>query len=160
MLVYRICDEEEIKKIVNGISFHDIGYYFTLNPDLNTHQYKSNIKYLHFFESYDSIFYLNVTNGYYICTYNIPNEILDLYSGMGLYLDRLFFKSLEEVPEYAIPSDEVKNNYLERIDKVTDYIDFEDYIYGNYVDNLINIYQYNQGKEQVIKKKLFNTSFI
>ncbi len=153
MLVYRICDKEEVKKIINGISFDDIGNCFTVNSDLNTHQYKSDIRYLHFFKNYDSVFYLNVTNGYYICTYNIPEEILDLYSGIGLYRDRLFFKSLEEVPEYAVPSNEIKSNYLERIDKVTDYIDFEDYVYGNYVDNLITIYHYNQSREKVYKKK-------
>ncbi|MBQ3475520.1 MAG: hypothetical protein IJH20_05065 [Bacilli bacterium] len=150
MVVYRICKKEELDKIINGIPFSDIGRTCTNDSKLNNHEYKPNIKYLHFYKDYGSIFYLNVTKDHYICTYDIPDEILAEYVGSGRYLDRVFMKKEEQVGEYAIPSSQIDSSYLQRIDKVIDYIDFEDYLYEDYKDNLETIYKKERLKTNVI----------
>ncbi len=150
MVVYRICNKEELDKIINGIPFYEIGRICTNDSKLNSHEYKPNIKYLHFYKDYGSIFYLTTTKDYYICTYDIPDEILAEYEGYGRYLDRVFMRKEEQVEEYAIPSSQIDANYLQKIDRILDYVDFEDYLYGDYKDNLETIYKKEKPRINVI----------
>ena len=83
MKVYRVCDKEEIDKILSGVDFKDIGapgIRYKKEPgeiDLNTHIYDENEMYMHFFPDFKDLFYLNLEEGRYICLYDIPEEILE-----------------------------------------------------------------------------------
>lgn len=54
--------------------------------------------------------------------------------------DRFNFKKLEKVKEYAIDNKFLKFNYLIKVEEITEYIDVEDFIYNNYINNLKQIY--------------------
>ena len=151
MLVYRICTESEKIAIIEDKGFDDTGVFCSYNPGLNTHNYCPNAKYLHFFKDFDSIFYLLVAEGDYLCTYDIPEWLLNNYIGEGFYLDRENFRNPESAIEYAIPNCDLKFNYLEKIDKITRYVDYDDYLDGNYEDGFETVYEKGQ---KVIGKKL------
>lgn len=158
MLVYRICKELEIRKIFENDSLNDIGKAFINNKKINNHNYEPNKKYLHFFKEYSSVFYLNTESGYYICTFDIPEFILENNAGEGYYLDITNWRNKEKVTEYAIKTEELDFNYLIKIDKITEYIDYEDYLYNEYTDKLETIYSnitVNQSveKPKVLQKK-------
>ena len=118
MLVYRICKEPEIVSILKTRSFMKVGQSFKINAKLNNHQYKEDKKYLHFFKFLGDIFYLNLAQNYYLCTYDIPDDILHVKEGIGLYLDIFKLKNLKEVFEYAIETDLLKIEYLVKVDKL------------------------------------------
>lgn len=151
MNVYRLCNESEINEILNTKSFINTGKICNNNVKLNNHKYKSNQRYLHFFRNKDSLFYLNLKQGTYICIYDIPIELLEKYNGIGYYLDILFMEKLEGITEYAIPSDEIVFNYLQKVDKVINYIDFEDSFNFNYKNKLETVYDITQ-KIKILKK--------
>ena len=103
--------------------------------------YVENKKYLHFFEKKDSVLYLDTIKGKYICTYDIPYKLFDEYSGMGYYLDRIKFKTLEQVHEYAIPCNYILFDYLLRVEEIIEDMDFDDYLYDNMDNKLVTIYE-------------------
>ena len=141
MLVYRICKEDEAYNILSTKSLDSIGKYCTINSKLNTHKYESDKRYIHFFKNYDSVFYLNVRSGYYICTYDIPEYLLSENIGAGFYMDRFLFMNKESVTEYAIEDTSMDYDYLRRIDKIIDFIDVEEYMEGDYKGKLQNVFQ-------------------
>ena len=115
MEVYRLCNEVEYQIIGNTMSFDNIGSIYKNNSKENNHNYHNNQKYIHFFKEYTSLFYLYLKPGLYMCTYDIPDELLEKYVGVGQYLDIVFMRKLENVVEYAIPNNEIlfeviKNN--------------------------------------------------
>ena len=126
MYLYRVCDEEEYGKIINNDS--NIGKYMTGNPRLNNHKYKKDTKYLHFFAQESDILYLNNLKNKYLCTYNIPDELAAQHKGEAYYLDILNFKRIENVIEYAIPSDIIDLSYLEKVEQLIAEIDIDDYM--------------------------------
>ena len=144
MTVYRLCNELEFQKILNTMSFDDIGSLCCNNSKRNNHRYKSNQKYLHFFKDYDSLFYLYLKSGTYICTYDIPDEILEKYVGVGKYLDRMYMKKIESVTEYSIPNAEISFDYLKSIEKISRDIEYEEYIDDDYKDSLELVYNIQQ----------------
>lgn len=129
MLVYRVCSKAEIELIFN----HGIEASGSLceKTFVNTHNYQSEINYLHFFLHKSDILYIKSSKDNYICTYDIPSKLLDLYCGVGIYLDYINFRNRIYVVEFAIPSQELKFDYLKRVDELIDYIDFEDFLDGN-----------------------------
>ena len=151
MVVYRLCNELEFQKILNTMSFNDIGSLYSDNSKLNNHKYQANQKYLHFFKDYNSLFYLCLKPGSYICTYDIPDNLLEKYVGIGQYLDIIFMRKLENAIEYAIPNDEILFDYLKRIDKVSKYIDYEEYLDGDYKSSLETLYD---KQSKILSKKL------
>ncbi len=150
MIVYRLCRESEINELLNTKSTTNIGKEYISNPKQNNHNYKDNIKYLHFYKDYDSLFYLYLKPNRYICTYNIPDELLQKYQGTGFYLDRIFLEKLESTTEYAVPNNEISFSYLQKVDKIKEEIEFEDYICGGHHDSLETIYDTSQ--KQYAKK--------
>ena len=151
MVVYRLCSESEFQKILDTMSFDDIGSLCSDNRKLNNHKYQINKKYLHFFKDYDSLFYLYLKPESYICTYNIPDELLEEYIGIGEYLDIVFMRKVESVIEYAIPNDEIVFDYLKRIERVIKYIDYEEYLNDDYKSSLEKVYD---RESMVLKKKI------
>ena len=143
MEVYRICNKEEIDTLLNDKDFINVGkegHIFIqqqIKDDTNNHNYEPNEKYLHFFKNYHSIFYLNTNEGYYICTYNIPDEILKDGYGIGYYWDFINFSHQVNAEEYAINIKNLKFDYLEKIDEITEYIDVEDYLYNSPIEDFL-----------------------
>ncbi len=147
MKVYRVCDKEEIDKILNGTDFKDIGapgIRYKKEPgeiDLNTHIYDENEMYMHFFPDFKDLFYLNLEEGRYICLYDIPEEILNEGLGTGEYVDLFTYSIPRMVPEYCIKSRLLKFEYLKQIDLITHNIDYIDFLSGEPLDGFYeNVY--------------------
>ena len=144
MIVYRICKKDEIDIILNDKTFQKIGKVCEINKSINTHLYINNKKYIHFFKDKDSIFYLDTTADMYICTYDIPNYLLETHYGIGLYLDKFNFKNLEKVSEYAIENEFINFNQLLKIERILEYIDIDDYMYDDISSKIEIIYLNSQ----------------
>lgn len=126
MIVYRNSEEKEIKKVLTNKSYNDIGSICEENPDKNTFKYLKNTLYIHFFKNKYCLLYMDTSSGRYICTYNIPDSILEKHFGYGFYLDLISFKTKCKIEEYAIPSNLIDFKYLENIDILTSFVDYED----------------------------------
>ncbi len=129
MIVYRVCNIDEID-LLNGGNFLDIGkeYSRDIMKDTNTHMYKDRVKYLHFFERIESIMYLRRVNGFYLCYYDIPEDLLDKYKGEGYYVKLDTMDRLVNVSEFAIPTSYLSMNNLIKIDRINFRIDLDDYL--------------------------------
>lgn len=140
MLVYRICSKHEIEQILNYNEFTAIGNYGLtyLNDYKNSHKYKLNKLYLHFFKNKDSIFYMDTSKDRFICTYDIPEDILKTGMGIGKYLDYFNFSHLLNVCEYAIESSLINFEYLLKIERINKYIDIEDYMYDKELSEFVD----------------------
>lgn len=159
MLVYRLCKEDEVRVILEKKKYKNVGKCFKINPNANTHKYQESVRYLHFFNKKDSIFYFDTCEGYYVCTYDIPYLLLDNYCGTGFYLDRMKYHTFEQVIEYAIPSNLIQFEYLLKIQEITHDITFDDYLYNNISNKLLTIYEKpvkninNKGRLVLIRRK-------
>lgn len=124
MIVYRCISECELACMI-GINEH-----INAPRGSNTFKYEDNIEYKHFFYYYDSaISFMNSQNieRHYnkyciIVAYDINNEILEKYFGLGKYnLDCIpdkhkdiilrYFKTIY-YPEFAIPSNLITKNMI------------------------------------------------
>ncbi len=128
MLLYRLCKEAEILKILDTRETNVIGKYCSNNPKLNTHIYHKNKKYIHFFLAEYEITNLNPQKGKYICTYDIPKEIVNKYLGIGYYRSIFDLETLTKIHECAIPCELISFANLIKIERITKDLDFEDYL--------------------------------
>lgn len=117
MQVYRLCNKEEIDKLLNEKTLKNIGHEFTVGG-LNSHDYKPNTIYLHFFPRLESILLLDTSKDNYICTYDIPDEILNKHYGFATYWQNDPATNNPNTLEYAVPSLEIDYNYLIKVDKI------------------------------------------
>lgn len=140
MEVFRLCQQDEIKKILIQKSFVGVGQTYQNNYELNSHDYRANVKYLHFFKNKIDLLYLNTAAGRFICTYDIPEELLKQSAGQGKYKDYIAFKTLCYVDEYAIPVNNLKFEHLQSVNKIIKDFDFED-IHENPREYFQTIYQ-------------------
>ncbi len=162
MVIYRVCKKEEVKRILDERSFDNVGN-FCKNTEINSHNYKENTKYLHFFKSKTDLLYLNTSKGMYICIYDIPTEILTKYHGFGKY--NSYFEiacsddktiNLVSVEEYAIPSNIIKFKHLKIIAEIIEYADIEDFYDDCYFSKCINIiYNKTSSKQDNCKSEIF-----
>lgn len=140
MIVYRLCKKEEIAILFCDKSFQNIGKVCEINSEINTHFYEPEKKYIHFFKNKGDIFYLDVKQDMFICTYDVPSYLLQRYSGIGFYYDRYNFRNLEHVTEYAIENEYIDFNYLIKIEKILEFIDIDDYMYDDISSKIDTIY--------------------
>lgn len=142
MLVYRICSKQEIEQILNYNEFTAIGNYgltyLNNNKNKNNHMYKLDKLYLHFFKNKDSIFYMDTSEDRFICTYDIPEDILKTGMGTGKYPNYFNFNHLINVCEYAIESSLISFEYLLKVERIKEYIDIEDYMYDNELSEFVD----------------------
>ena len=152
MFVYRICSKQKIERILNYKEFTMIGNYgaIYLNDKKNTHKYKLDKLYLHFFKNKDSIFYLDTSEDRFICTYDIPEDILETGMGIGKYLYYFNFSHLLNVCEYAIESSLISFDYLLKVERINKYVDIEDYMYDNEISEFVDVV-YNKKIKTLIK---------
>lgn len=152
MIVYRICKKEELQKVIEDNNFTNTGYNFSVS-DLNTHNYNKNSKYLHFFLNKESIFYLRTLKDRYICVYDIPEDILNRYKGIGYYWDYINYRTLNKVTEYAIENKVIDLKFLKQVSYIKRDIDFEEYLDDYEMRNFIEIiYNCIEDKKLVLKK--------
>lgn len=152
MNVFRLCNKDEIDSIIDTKDISTVGKEYTADPIKNNHHYIPGKKYLHFFGNETSLLFLNTSKGNFICVYDIPDDILESSKGIGKYADFITFSKIMEIPEYAIPSEQVKLNSLKKVYMITEDIDFE------YYPEKDEIYHYLKCIVDVSKKKSLPTN--
>ena len=118
MKVYRYLRKQELDAILkNNIS--DIGQeYINDNyKEINSHHYRKNVKYLHFFKNIEDIEKLKKEDfvqpdEYYICEFNIPLYILLPGIGSGYYIGHGFDLPNDTALEFKIPAHKLKSSFL------------------------------------------------
>lgn len=140
MILYRVCDKSEIDKIICNRNFFGIGNTFKNNLSKCSFNYKENTLYMHFFDNIENILYLNTNEGRCICTYNIPDEIIEEYFCYGKYLDVISFLSYINVRQYAVPNSLMSFDYLLSIELLTSSIDIDDLINEEYNEYTKKLY--------------------
>ena len=115
MLVYRICNNKELDIILKERNFSNIGSVRKRErvEIANTHKYIVGIRYMHFFWNMESVYRINKSVNYAVCTYDIPEELLNKYYGAGRYL--INKDDFGWITEYAIPSEMIEFDYLKDI---------------------------------------------
>ncbi len=125
MIIYRVIEDiytyakngqsrNEFQDYQNGIiSFPKKEY----NHGINTHKYKNDLDYIHFFHFYEEAKeYINGIPSMvwddrsYIAFYDIPDDLLNMYRGFGLYPESIH----PNIPflEYAIPFRELDDSFI------------------------------------------------
>ena len=126
MRVYRCLTAREIENIFKGEK-----EVIPLIRGNNTHQYDTTKSYIHFFRySQSAEFYHRayirtcdpLDNYIAYMVANIPNEILRQYIGYGFYPGvEPFYEHNIPLPEYAIPEELFKKEYIVRINNFINY---------------------------------------
>jgi hypothetical protein len=151
MKLYRICHENEAKTILEGGDYSTLGnnYYGMFR---NTYDYEYGKKYLHFFSKLGNIYYLNLHKNNYFCEYEIPDDIIPQPS-YGYYMDYVSFHNQDRLEEYIIESSLIKHEYLTKMERITEFIDYEDYLYGDLPSKFELVYE--KDSELKYEKKLY-----
>lgn len=149
MRLYRIISKRELDLVFQEKSFRHVGS--TYQTDLkNKHFYYPNIFYMHFFLNKTDTLYLLGSNKRYICTFEVPNELLkEEYLGIGRYLDLFFFQTMQDVREYAIPNYLISIDDLIQIEECDSIIDIEDLEDTSIEDYTTTIYTKEKGLTRV-----------
>lgn len=138
MKVYRIANRLEVDNFLENKSFSNVGSTFNETCKNNSHHYKKNTFYMHFFDSKDDIFYFNSPLKRFLCTYNIPDEVTKGYLGLGKYVSKYDSSKEDYVLEYAIPSRFIKLEYLESIEVLPVSYTFKEFLQsGEYNSQMI-----------------------
>lgn len=132
MLVYRVCSQNEVNYILNNGNFFGVGG-FAKHFSSNTHKYGRGY-YMHFFHNKSDFCFVDSQAGNCICTYDIPDDLLD--RGIGVYLDRRNFKDKIELIEYAVRSSNMDYSYLRKAEVLLDSVTLDDFIDGNLRDGV------------------------
>ena len=149
MKVYRIASRIEIDKFLTNKSFDKIGSKFNETCINNNHHYQMDTYYMHFFDNKSDIFYFYNCLKRFICTYDIPDEILNEYSGIGKYFSKYRYQKEEYVLEYAIPSKYIKLEYLESIEALPIKYSYKEFLQnGDYNSEPI----YSKSNDNLSKK--------
>lgn len=118
MLVYRYLSKTELKNILNN-NTANIGsiYDRTKYKYRNNHKYKSNQNYVHFFLNQSDYFRIrnlhqDNPDDFYICSFDIPTQILKKYKGYGLYEGSGYDIDCVKIKEFAIPSSLICSDWL------------------------------------------------
>ena len=150
MKLYRVCNEKEGEIILNKGDFSELGSNYR-NCFKNDFNYEYGKKYLHFLAYFGDIHYLNLSKGHYICEYDIPDDIVP-EPAHGYYMDFVSFTKPDEVDEYIIESKKIKFDYLTEMHRILEYIDYEDYVYGDFPSMIEEVYHKDSGLKH--EKKL------
>ena len=119
MKVYRYLTRDELNMFLND-DISDAGAFYS-NSALqgkNTHNYKPDTRYLHFFKNKQDIskardLHKESFDDYYICDFDIPITTLIRYFGHGYYNGHGYDCDHESVAEFAIPTNKINSDYLE-----------------------------------------------
>lgn len=163
MLVFRVMEDvyyytsddsrlNEYQDYLNGIISEPK---ITFNDGINTHRYKSGVRYIHFFHYYEGaeeyvtgIPFMVWDGRCYIGAYDIQNEILDKYRGLGIY--PFVIHSNIPILEYAIPYEKLNNEFIvgsiRKYDGTFDYSEeYLRYMKGEYQKYIEALDEHNKG---------------
>ena len=149
MVVYRLAMQDEIESILDEKDYKNVGRYWENDAHLSTHRYDIHEKYLHFFLSLDSIFYLYTHVGLYICTYDVPDYLVKAYYGTGRYCNMVNHNIIDEVKECAIPSKYICFDNLVKVECIEYLMKYEDYLNGKYSDLTKVVYEKEREKMKI-----------
>ena len=141
MKLYRIGNSEEKDIIMDNKSFLDVGKYFH-DHKMNTFHYGDS-RYMHFFSSKEHLIVFGISPERYIFTYEIPDEVVSKFQGIGYYYHPYDFNYLNSVEEYAIPSELVCFDYLESIEYIS-----KEFCYANCLEELTSFLTEVYAKEK------------
>lgn len=115
MKVYRYVSKNELNYILNG-QYEKLGT-ICYGEDLsNTHLYKKDQRYIHFFKNKKSIEYIHkVFRGQdlYVCTFNIPVSVLIKSVGLGKYdVGRGYDNNTVTLIEFAVEVNKFRKEWL------------------------------------------------
>ncbi len=155
MKLFRLCCEKEIEYILNNCTLQGLGNFFENDNKRNTHKYIENKRYIHSFDNIINVLFLNPPKENYICVYDIPDDITNDNKKTGYYLDFINFNYKCNVVEYAINSEKIKYEYLDKIYFVSDDLDFDYYPYVNEIYSCLTLkYDFEKQKKlKLIKNK-------
>ena len=121
MKVYRYLHESELNKIKEGNTW-EIGNVYKLMDaepfkNSNTHRYKANTKYLHFFKRPQGMqmikyLYKDLDEKFYFCTFDIPTIQLIQHYGQGYYPTSGYDQDVHRENEFSIPVDKFNPKWL------------------------------------------------
>ena len=152
MLVYRVCKEDEFESIVNGIAFDGLGSYYDFDTSkLNNHNYIDNEYYFHFFKEISSVVFLGELKNNYLCYYEIPEDVLEQYKGVGFYNEPGLIYRKFDLVEYAVPSKLIKLEYIVGIDKIKTEIELDDYYEDPSLHDYVEMVYYQGEDKKLIK---------
>lgn len=140
MLLYRICTNKEVDLILNN-NFSFVGsrgselIKYQQEKGMNNHKYDPDKYYMHFYIDKDNILFSNAVAFNYVCTYDIPEEILNNSLGYGNYLSLFNLESTVRILEYALESSKMKKEYIVRIEMIKENIDICDDDYPSSLDD-------------------------
>ncbi len=143
--VFRICDKAEVDKIFKDMDFKDIGASGKMHKrkpgeaTVNNHVYDEDEMYMHFFPKFSDLFYINLEKGKCVCTYDIPEEILDASLGYGEYMDLFTYSIPRKVPEYCINNKLLKFEYLTQVKLLTNDISYIDFLSEEPLDDFYEL---------------------
>lgn len=117
MRVYRYLNKIELNHILNG-DISKLGSFFVSQKyKFNSHHYKDNEKYIHFFKDKSSM--LEIRNLYrfydekfYFCAFEIPFTKLMFHKGTGYYASHGYDCPIESLTEFALPIKNFKPEWL------------------------------------------------
>ena len=130
MLVYRYLSKRELDAFEEG-DIDSIGaeYASQKHNFNNTHKYKEGVKYLHFFKNAGDIKHIKYVRDdkkeHFLCQFDMPFLTLLMHSGTGYYASSGYDIDYETVKEYAIPTSDVKADYLKGYISTKDMTDEE-----------------------------------
>jgi len=123
MILYRICSEIEVDLILDN-DFNEVGSLganlieYQNQKGMNNHKYDPNKYYMHFYKEKDNVLFGNATTGNYVCTYDLPDDILEGKLCFGKYNGYFYGNNEINVSEYAIESEKIQKEYLQKIERV------------------------------------------
>lgn len=132
MKLYRYLSEQELFHILANENDDIGGFFYGINRPrrINSHEYKKNVKYLHFYfdkKEIERIVKLKYHSDSvcYICEFEIPFYVIFPYIGYGRYDSCGYNNPYDTVYEVAFPSKKMKRKYLISYEKDKNTEDFE-----------------------------------
>lgn len=118
MKVYRYLGARELGEILAGNN-NEIGSFFSRKVFRwsNSHRYKKDVKYLHFFQKKEDIEKIKMLRqkidaDFYVCEFDIPKKMMK--KGIGRYNNaRGYEHYVEKAVEYIVPSQEFDCGWLQ-----------------------------------------------
>lgn len=110
--VYRFSTQEEVEAFENK-DLSTLGEGWETNKFRNSHKYKDDEKYLHFFETTDlpsRVIGSLPGEKTHICSFEIEKSLLIKHRGNGYYPPRGYEENATIIPEYALPISEIDPN--------------------------------------------------
>jgi hypothetical protein len=122
MILYRICSDREVNLILDN-DFSKVGSLganlieYQNEKGMNNHKYNPDKYYMHFYKDKGNVLFMNVFAGSYVCTYDLPDDMLEGKLRVGKYTGYFYGNNEINVCEYAIESEMIKKEYLQKIER-------------------------------------------